>query len=213
MRRAIQVTIQTQAWHRKDLKVYIHNRHHRWLLREPSDPISESCFETSCATHRNSTVYLVHKQRKILSGVWLLQRKCISKPDTKVANASPANEILLPPLPPPSCRSSFAALSFSCLKVFVICEELLPSKVGDSGGIFRLESHHEYLRILISSNTQLHPPILPPIIYQPCMYAVIVNNMHCNCVTCPSSILGYDLTAYPSLREISKETYSKNMRL
>ena len=86
------------------------------------------------------------------------------------------------PLPPPSCRSSFAALSFSCLKVFVICEELLPSKVGDSGGIFRLESHHEYLRILISSNTQLHPPIQPPIIYQPCMYAVIVNNMHCNCV-------------------------------
>jgi hypothetical protein len=53
--------------------------------------------------------------------------------------------------------------------VLVICEELLPSKAGDSGGFFRLESHHEYLRTLISSNTQLHRPIQPPIIYQPCM--------------------------------------------
>ena len=145
MRRAIRVTIQTQAWHRKDLKVYIHNRHHRWLFREPSDPISESCFETSCATHRNSTVYLVHKQRKIPAGVWLLKRKCFSKPDTKVAN-----EILLPPLPPPSCRSPFAALSCSCFKVLVICDELLRSKVVDYGGVFRLVV---YLRILISSIT------------------------------------------------------------
>ena len=134
MRRAIRVTIQTQAWHRKDLKVYFHNRHHRWLFREPSDPNSESCFETSCAVallgiHCISTVHLVHTQRKILSGVWLLKRKCISKPDTEVAN-----EILLPPLLPPSCRSPFAALSFSCFKVLVICDELLRSKVGDYGG-------------------------------------------------------------------------------
>jgi hypothetical protein len=47
------------------------------------------------------------------------------------------------PLPPPSCRSSFAALSCSCFKVLVIREELLPSKVGDSGVFFRLESHHD----------------------------------------------------------------------
>jgi hypothetical protein len=174
VRRAIQVTIQTQARHRKDLKVCFHNRHHRWPLREPSDPVSESCFETSCAVallgiHCISTAHLVHTQRKIPAGGWLLKRKCISKPDTEVAN-----EILLPPLLPPSCRSPFAALSFSCFKVLVICDELLRSKVGDYGGAVRLGRHHGYLRTSISSITQPHPPIQPPIIYSPCLYAVIV---------------------------------------
>jgi hypothetical protein len=73
----------------------------------------------------------------------------------------------------PSCRPSFAALFRSCLKVLAICDELLPSKVGDSGGFVRLGSHHEYLRTLISSTTQPHPPIQPPIIYPPCLHAVI----------------------------------------
>jgi hypothetical protein len=98
------------------------------------------------------------------------------------------------PLLPPSCRSSFAALSCSCFKVLVICDELLRSKVVDYGGVFRLVV---YLRILISSITQPHPSIQLPINYSPCLHAVIVKNMHCKCVTCPSSIPGYDLTASP----------------
>jgi hypothetical protein len=101
-----------------------------------------------------------------------------------------------------SCRPSFAAcLSRSCLKALIICGELLRSKAVDSGGFFRLECHHEYLRTLISSTTQPHPSIQSPMIYQPCLYAVIVHDMHCNCVTCPSAVPGYDLTASPSLRE------------
>jgi hypothetical protein len=79
---------------------------------------------------------------------------------------------------------------------------LLHSKVVDSGGFVRLESHHGYLRTLISSTIQPYPSTQPPMIYPPCLYAVciIVNDVHCNCVICPSSIPGYDLTASPSLR-------------
>ena len=112
------------------------------------------------------------------------------------------------PLLPPSCRSSFAALSCSCFKVLVICDELLRSKVVDYGGVFRLVV---YLRILISSITQPHPSIQLPINYSPCLHAVIVKNMHCKCVTCPSSIPGYDLTAYPSLREISARKHIRRI--
>ena len=84
------------------------------------------------------------------------------------------------------CRSSFAALSRSCLKALVIYDGLLPSEVVGSGGLLRLKGgHREYLRTLISPTTQPHPSNKPPIIYQPCLCAVIVN---CTCVTCPSSI-------------------------
>jgi hypothetical protein len=119
------------------------------------------------------------------------------------------------PLPALSCRSSFAALSRSCLKVLAICDELLPSKVGDSGGFVRLESHHAYLGILISSTTQLHPRIQPPIIYQPCLYAVIVNNMHCNCVTfffstqaLFSSLVGRHSPNFPKLPKTFQSRWS-----
>jgi hypothetical protein len=69
------------------------------------------------------------------------------------------------PLPALPCRPSFAALSRSCLKELVICDELLRSKAGDSGGPVRLESHHEYPRVLISPIAQPYLSNQPLIIY------------------------------------------------